>query len=242
MSISMKELGARAVLQELRLDVISNNLANVNTTGFKEDTVAFRIPSQGVVGTTRERWIWDPYKTAETTIQLSQGQLRETGGPLDLALHGDGFFCVQGEFGEEYTRRGDFKVNAEGVLVTAGGLPVLGRRGEIRLRGGDVQVDDRGNIIAGGVPVDAIKIVDVEDPAMLSKSGDAMYRLHEDEKPVEADNVTVRQGFLESSNVQPIKAMTDMIDVLRTYESYNKILQVLNETTQKSINEVGRLK
>jgi flagellar basal-body rod protein FlgG len=214
----------------------------VNTNGFKEDKVAFRIPSGGVAGTSRERWISDPYRTVQTWIHMDQGQLRETRGPLDFALHGDGFFCVRTDSGEEYTRRGDFTVNADGLLVTAEGLPVLGRQGEIRLEAGAVYVDDQGNITVDGIPAGAIKIVDIEDHEMLSRSGDSRFRLPEDVEPLENQDVTVKQGFLEASNVNSIKAMTDMIDVLRTYESYNKIIQVLNETTQKSINEVGRLK
>jgi flagellar basal-body rod protein FlgF len=242
MSMSMKQIGARAVLQELRLGVITNNLANMNTTGFKEDSVVFRLPTHGVSAESPERWIWDPYRTTRTRIRLHQGQMRETGNPLDLALNGNGFFCVETGAGEEYTRKGDFTVNGDGVLVTSEGLPVIGRQGEIRLEPGVVHVDDQGNITVDGNPAGAIRIVDVGDPGMLRKSTDTRFNLPEDVEPVEIQAAIVEQGFLEGSNVNSIKAMTDMIEVLRGYESYNKVIQVLNETTQKSINEVGKLK
>lgn len=239
----MKELGARAVLQELRMNVLSNNLANINTSGFKEDAVAFRIPSQGFAGSSNEKWIMDPYQTAATRIHMAPGQLRETGNPLDLSIHGNGFFCINTASGEEYTRNGSFTVDGQGRLVTPEGFPVLGRQGqEIRLEAGFVHVDDAGNITVDGVPSGRLRIVQPDDPGLLRKSADTRFSLPEDAVLVEMENPVVKQGFLESSNVNSIRAMTDMIEVLRGYETYHKIIHVLNEANQKSINEVGKLK
>ena len=239
-----------ALAYQKRLEVLANNLSNINTVGFKEDKTAFRIsgsPKSTEQGSKETSISGKPqnfpyYLPFWTKTDFSAGQLKSTGNPLDLALEGDGFFCVETPEGVRYTRKGVFTLNQDGVLVTQEGLPVLGRNGRIYINGQDIIVDVEGNITVDGNPVDSLKIVDFNQPYALEKVGNTLFA-PADPSVTEnrSEGVKVRQGFIELSNVDAINVMTEMIDVMRGYESYQKVIQFLSETTWKTINEVGRL-
>ena len=226
-----------------RLDVLANNLANINTPGFKQDRLVFRVPvepeKEGGSQTSYLQGSASPIPSGART-DFSQGVLRHTDNPLDLALDGTGFFCIQTPGGKHYTRNGRFTVNEDGVLATMGGYPVLGKGGEIRIDGSDVSVDEEGNVSVDGNEVGTLKVVSVFQPASLKKMGNTLFASGgSDEK--EAEGVKIREGYLETSNVNSIKVMTEMIDISRSYESYQKTIQFLNDATKKSVGEVGRL-
>jgi len=244
--------GAGAIAQQLRMEVLANNLSNLNTVGFKEDRTVFRsylsgwldrakYPSaQSSLG--RERASNIKVGLEETATSFSPGQLKHTGNPLDLALEEGGFFCVQKAEGIHYTRKGNFALDERGILVTHEGLPVLGRRGEITIDGKEIVVDLEGNVVVDGARVDTLRIVDFPKPYALEKVGDNFFfpvNAALDEKP--AEGVKVNQGFVELSNVNPVRAMTEMIEALRGFEAYQKLIQSASELTSKAINEVGRL-
>jgi len=177
-----------------------------------------------------------------TRTSFSPGQLKHTGNALDLGLDGNGFFCVKTPEGVQYTRKGNFSLNQEGVLSTQEGLPVLGNGGEIKIDGRDIVVDVEGNISVDGKQIDTIKIADFPQPYALEKVGDTLFvpidpRVSEDI----AEGVKVSQGFIELSNVDAVRVMTEMIEVLRAYESYQKVIRSVDEITSKAINEVGTL-
>ena len=239
--------GARA--QEIRLEVLSNNIANVNTVGFKEDRV-FRIPatpSSGLEEISSASLEATPLSDNSsppicTFTNFEQGHMKGTGNALDVALDGEGFFSIQMPDGIQYTRKGNFLLNSNGTLVTQEGYPVLGKGGsEIQISGHEVVVASSGAVIVDGVEVDSLNIVDFADKKKLLKKGESLYSpIDPNDKGSPAEKTMVQQGFIEASNVDSIKAMTEMIDVIRGYESYQKILQSMNETNSKT-NEIGKL-
>jgi flagellar basal-body rod protein FlgG len=236
--------------QEMRLEVLSNNMANANTVGFKEDKV-FRIPSmpssdrENIPRESLKDWSVNNISTLPvgTFINFDQGSMKETGNALDVALDGEGFFAVQTSRGIQYTRKGDFVLNSNGTLVTQQGYPVLGKGdSEIQISGKDVVVDATGAVIVDGAEVDSLKIVDFANKKGLLKNGDSLYSpIDSTDQGIPAEKAIVQQGFIEGSNVDSIKMMTEMIDVIRGYESYQKVLQSINETNSKTVNELGRL-
>jgi flagellar basal-body rod protein FlgF len=239
-----------ALTQEMRLDVLSNNMANANTVGFKEDRI-FRIPAApspdggNTPGTTPGDAPLNNLSILPvgTFTNFDQGQLKETGNALDVALGGEGFFSVQTPQGIQYTRKGNFVLNSDGALVTQEGYPVQGKGGgEIRITGQKVVVDASGAIIVDGVEADSLKIVDFANKKGLLKTGDSLYGPTDpNDQGSAVEKTLVQQGFIEESNVDSIKIMTEMIDVIRGYESYQKVLQSMNDTNSKAVNELGKL-
>jgi flagellar basal-body rod protein FlgG len=175
------------------------------------------------------------------------GALKQTGNDFDLAIVGNGFFCVQGPDGERYTRKGDFTLNDDGILVTRDGWPVLGNSGEITIdskanphRHAKFVVDNQGDVAVDGKMVDKLKIVDFAELRSLVKTGDTLFKAS-GAPAAEAEDVQVSQGFIETSNVDAVKMMTEMIEVLRGYESYQKIIQSSDETYSQAIEKIGNL-
>ncbi len=183
-----------------------------------------------------------------TRTDFSPGQLKQTGNAFDLAIDGNGFFCIQTPGGVQYTRKGNFTLNHEGVLANQEGLPVLGNGGKIKFTDAkDFIVDKEGNISIyreeeGREEIDTLKIVSFAAPHSLKKVGNTLF------KPAgpgiieeKAEGFGINQGFIELSNVNAIRVMLEMIEVLRGYESYKKIIQSVDDVTSKAINEVGQL-
>ncbi len=244
-----------ALNYQKRLEALSNNLANVNTAGFKQERPFFRVPKPdeakagGAMGTPPGRS--EPEAALirrramiafETRSDFSQGQLRRTGNPFDLGIEGRGFFAVQTGQGVAYTRKGSFTLDANGTLVTGEGRPVLGQGGEIQITGGKMAVDTEGNVYDDGNLVDRIRIVDFADPQGLVRSGDTLFAARGAGTVAEpVEEARISQGYLELSNVDPMRTMTEIIEVVRGFESYQKVIQAVDQATGKTINEVGRL-
>lgn len=252
MSEAIYTVGSGSILQQMRLEVLANNLANVNASGYKVERPVFKAFLPG--GEEAAAGAVDP-DTGEPTvmaknyhvefvgtrIDFTKGQLKMTGSPLDFALIGNGFFSVGTPDGVEYTRSGAFSLNGDGVLVTHDGQPVMGEGGEIRINGNSVTVDESGAIKVDGVQVDRFAIVDFEDRSRLKKIGNTRFQAEEDMNPVPApEDLRVKQAHLELSNVNVIKSMSEMIDVLRTYEAQQKTIKAVTDMNIKAINDVGR--
>lgn len=244
-SIYMATSGAE--VQRLRLQILSNNLANINTAGFKEDRAVFRLPEQGLDSANDPR---DPLSDSATSFSsvipmtthtnYAHGPIQRTGNPLDLAIEGKGFFSVQTDQGVRYTRNGSFTINPEGVLSTQDGDPIMGEGGEITIDGSDVSFDGSGNVIVDGILTDKLKIVTFSDTKALQKIGRSLFRLDENkgaEEPLAFGGV--QQGFLEGSNVNAVKVMTELIEVQRGYESYQKMIKTMDEMASRVISGVG---
>jgi len=246
-----------ALAYEKRLQIISNNLANSNTVGYKQDHGRFRIIDLSALpeGSTQNSVPLNPAQTDlfwnrfNVYTDHTSGSLKNTGNDFDLALVGKGFFCVQTPDGIHYTRKGDFTLDENGVLVTRNGWPVLGESGEISVDSEEnphqykkFSVDEEGNISVDGNQVDSLRLVDFPQPYNLTKVGEALFK-PADSGPggTQAEGIRVSQGFIELSNVDAVKMMTEMIEVLRGYESYQKIIRSVDEVNSKAINEIGQM-
>ncbi len=252
-SIYMSATGALAY--EKRLQLLSNNLANVNSVGFKKDRGRFRAFDMDALTSANTRPVnWQQSQAPEYWMQystytdFSSGKIKKTGNPFDLALSGAGFFGVQTPDGIQYTRRGDFTVNEDEVLVTQDGWPVLGQGGEIKLKiakpAGDIRefsVSEDGYVTVDGSQVDRLRIIDFSQSHALEKAGHNYYRALKPNALQDLDEgLKVSQGFLEMSNVDTVRMMTEMIEVLRGYESYQKMMRSIDDMNARLINDVGR--
>lgn len=244
MSGTIYQAAAGALLQQMRLDMLSNNLANVNTSGFKADQPIFRIPQAEMpdppaMGPGRI----SPYAPPmEARTDFRGGALTRTGNPLDVAIAGKGFFEVQTPEGPKFTRKGNFTVNAEGVLSTPEGWPVVGQGGEIAIDGGRVEINERGEVFVDGEGVGELQIVDFAEPYALTKQGDTLFVPQQGEaaQAIAPEEMHLVPGHLESSNVDPIRTMTEIIETMRVFEAYQRIIRTADEATAKTVNEVGK--
>lgn len=247
--------------EQKRLDVISNNMANANTTGFKKQGVTSQSFDDELTLRIHDNNSYTPLnrrignmslgvKIGETYHDLSQGSLRETGNTYDLALSGDGFFTIQttnkqGVTSTKYTRDGSFTVNQEGYLVTKDGDYVLDTNGDrIQIPGAQtaesVAFDANGNVLVNGQQVATLGIASFANPQALLLYGENMYDATE-AAGLQESNATVHQGYLEMSNTNVIEEMVDMITITRAYEAGQKMIQSVDTTLQKSANEIGRV-
>ncbi|CAN2040084.1 Flagellar hook-basal body protein [Candidatus Magnetomoraceae bacterium gMMP-15] len=214
----------RATLsQEIQFDMVANNLANIQTPGFKKDSLSFDKTLSEVMRT-----------------DFSQGSMKNTDNTFDIALEGDAFFTIQTEAGVRYTKNGNFTLNNEKILVTQNGDPVLGESGPIEIDGSEISIDPNGEIKVDGTRVDNFALASFNNSENLKKEGSSYYTGNPGSiKDVE--DIRILQGFLESSNVNVVEEMVKMTQAHRTYESYQKMLQTLIETDVKATTEVGKL-
>ncbi len=223
--------GSRAMEQ---LDTVSNNLANINTTGFKEMVIkemSQRLDENG--GDSNHLFVFPRFK--ESILNLSQGSLKWTQNPLDFAIEGKGFFVVQRGNQQLLTRNGHFLINNDGYLVDQNGHYVLDiAQKPIRVDGkGTISVSEDGKVFQDGENVATIMIKNYDKIKIL---GDTYYEPQGDE--IAAD-YKVRQGYLESSNINPLLEMTDMIVAQRRFDMYSNMIKSLDQLNQKT-NEIGR--
>jgi flagellar basal-body rod protein FlgG len=233
------------IVAQQRLDVLTNNLANVNTAGFKRDRMVFesvlgavKNPSQAVESLTNAPVL----SGTSFATDFSAGPLKQTGNTLDLALEGDGFFVVNTPEGRAFTRQGNFHLDSGGKLVNSEGYEVLANGGPVTINGGKVDVDGKGGIFVDGNQVASLEVVDFPKPYTLQKAGGVQFMpagSGADEQP--ARNTGIRQGFLEESNVNPLLEMAQLIETNRYYESCVKMVQSYDNLASKAANELGKL-
>ena len=246
MSGGMYLAAAGALVQQMRLEMLSNNVANINTIGYKAEKSVFSVPPETPAAENESARgphpSLSPYAPPFlTVIDFSQGAIRQTGNPLDVAIDGDGFFSVQTPQGVQYTRQGSFTLNADGVLVTQDGYPVLGEGGEISLEEGIVEIDEQGTVYVDGDDVGRLQITELADARSLKKVGNGRFAMSTTAAPgIRPENTFLRQGHIEAANVNPVQAMTEMIETSRAFEAYQKVIQSADEATSKSISDVGR--
>lgn len=225
-----------------RLDIISNNLANANTAGFKKDRMAFESLLALRAGEAPEKaglvQAGNIYFTDYTA-----GPVKQTGNTLDLAIEGDGFFAVNTAEGRAYTRQGNFQRNAAGRLVTNEGNEVVGSGGgPITINGSRVEIGAKGEVKVDGVQVATLEVVDFPKPYALQKAGSALFVPSDPQaapQPVPA--VTVKQGYLEESNVSVVQEMVQMIEANRYFEACQRVVKSYDDAAGKAANDVGRI-
>ncbi|HOO27227.1 MAG TPA: flagellar basal-body rod protein FlgF [Lachnospiraceae bacterium] len=248
--------------EQRRVDVLTNNMANSATTGFKKEgttSEAFKDVLAYKIKDTSEPWgaktlgtMNMGVKIGENYTDYSQGALHETGNTFDLALSGDGFFAVEftakgedGEAGEtsvKYTRDGSFTLNADGELVTKDGDYLLDVDGDhiVLDPTQEFSVDRMGNIMQDDENVGQIQITDFEDYDYLEKYGENYFQTVDGAAEQDAD-AAVYSGYLESSNVQIVQEMVDLITYTRAYETNQKMIQAFDETLSTAVNDVGKV-
>lgn len=229
------------MIQQKNLDIIANNLANANTVGYKGDMPVFRT-----FNASRQvppAWTPDFVALTDQAVDFSQGPLMKTENPLDIAIAGEGFFEIQTPQGLRYTRKGDFAITDDGNVVTQGGDFLMGEEGPVVLTEGEIDIDQEGVIWVDGNRQQRIRVVTFPGTDTLVKEGDATFAWPGKGSEVRlSDQVDVRQGYLESSNVNPVREMVHMIDAIRTYEVQQKVIHSFDDTRRKVVEEVGRLR
>lgn len=232
---------SRQMTLQRQLDIAANNLANVDTAGFKLEQLMLQSdPLRPQAGGSR----LDPIKYViddGVARSFAPGALDATDRKLDFAIDGDGFFQVRTAQGVRYTRDGRFTLDAENKLVTQGGDAVLDDGGsEITLdpNKGEVSVAKTGQISQGGAPGPKVGVVRFADKGRLSKTGEEMFTTAEAAAP--AADAQVRQGYLEKSNVQPVLEITHLIEITRSYERVASMMNSAHELSRSAVQRLGK--
>jgi len=220
-----------------RLEVISNNLANASTPGFKGDQIQFesvlaavKNPTQGPV-----------FSNEQFFTDFTAGSLQKSDNVLDLALDGDGFFVLNTPQGTAYTRQGNFHRGAGGRLVNADGYEVQGKNGPISVAGGRIDIGATGVVTVDGVAAGTLAQIDFPKPYALSKAGGGLFVPADPQAPTTPAAAEVKQGYLEGSNVKVIVEMARMIEASRYFESCAKAVKSYDDLTAKAANELGKV-
>jgi len=234
---------SRQMTLRRELDIVANNIANADTTGFKVEQL---LLGEEIGERARNAFIRPGVSfVLDNGIgrDYGQGGLEQTGRNLDFAIEGEGaFFKLNDGAGEAYTRDGAFTLDPEGRLTTGGGAAVQGDGGEIILDRslGEPAVAPDGTISQSGNPVGRISIVRFDALAALEKGGDGLYRNASNASAIEATDARVRQGMLEGSNVNPILEITNLIEIQRAYESVTRMIEGTKDLSRRAVERLGR--
>jgi len=249
-------------LQQTRIDTLANNLANVNSSGFRQiltrvsEVGASEINNQGDEGMATtdvsklprieggpDNWAQTNPLVISHATDVRRGPVSSTGRDTDVAIMSRGFFAVESEGGEKYTRAGSFTLDAQKQLITPDGLPVLGEGGPIKLEGDSFSIESGGMVMVDGAPVARLKIVDFGDPTKLEHVGNNLLRAPEglEPQPVPADEIIVAQGHLEGSNVNAIDTLVAMISAQRAFEVQQKTLTTEDDMLSKTVNKLPQV-
>lgn len=232
---------SRQVALQRQMDVVANNLANVNTTGFKAEQLLFE---EYVMPVARDRdfaWPDQPLSYTQdwsTRHDLAGGAVVQTGNPLDVAVQGEGFLAVMTPAGERWTKSGALQIDADGVLVNFDGFPVLGDGGEITFDATetDIAIAPDGAISSSAGIKGRLQLVEFADPQELVREGSNLYS---GGAPIEPTRTRLMQGALEKSNVSGITEMTEMIRVSRAYQSLASMMQRQDEIRRSAVQRLG---
>jgi flagellar basal-body rod protein FlgF len=244
---------SRQMVLERQMDVVANNVANVNTTGFKADRSLFAehlMPGahEDNFVSGRDRRL--SYVNDRATFHdFSQGAAEQTKNPLDVAIDGGGFFVVQTPSGERYTRDGSFQINNQGQLVNASGYPVLGGGGPITFQQTDKQIniasDGNVTVVEGTNRIDSVRgklrLVSFAQAQRLQKEGSNLYSAADGATAAPDTTSRVRQGFIEKSNVNSVLEMSRMIEVTRTYTQISALLQQQSDLHKSALDKLAEV-
>ena len=237
------------IAAEQRQDIIANNLANVSTPGYKR----LQPVQLGFYEVFSARALHPFYfnqeaapgggvKSVESFTNLSAGSLRITEDPLSLALTGPGYFVVQTPNGDRYTRNGQFMVDADGHLATAEGYKVLSSTGApLEVSGGFISITREGNVLVDGLAAGELQLIEFQNPERLLREGDNIYSASDEvlEQSAAATETTIAHGAVEMSNVQLPVEMSNMMLGMRAYEANQRVIQAIDESTSRLIDQVA---
>lgn len=239
-AIEISELG---MINDLRLlNMISNNIANVNTMGFKRDmpiSEPFAAQLQDSLASLQLGRQVDLVPELKPLVDFSAGALRQTSNPLDLAIEGDAYFELSGQSGLRYSRQGSFSLDATGRLVNGSGYALMGEDGEILLQGGRVSIDREGNVLEEGKVAGRIKLAHFADTSTLQKAEDGVFMASSSPQVVADSSASVRQGYLESANVDVMKEMVKMIMTARHFETTQRVMRGYDDMINSAIDTIA---
>jgi flagellar basal-body rod protein FlgF len=229
-----------------RQDVIANNVANADTVAFKPDLSYTRerpVAREELGATTPAKFLLERLGggvlAADTITDFAQGDLRQTGGPLDVAIEGEGFFAVADADGERFTRDGRFQRDDRGRLVDLDGRPVLSDRGRhITLGEGPVVISANGAVSVAGSKVARLRLVAPPTDALL-KQGDNLYRLADGAATPKTANATVKHGFVEGSGVNPITSLADLVESGRSVQAAARFIDLHDRMMELAVNRIS---
>jgi len=240
--------------EQKRLDVISNNLANSATVGFKKEGATSQSFKDVLTIKVRDDH-GDSYignmnlgvKIGEIYTDYTQGSVRETGNTYDMAIEGDGFFTIaytdaNGNTSTRYTRAGEFMITKEGYVVTSEGQHLMGESDwlQVPVDAAEVVIDTDGTVYADGTAVDVVKLTDFENYDYLKKFGETMYQPVQGAVEKEATG-SVLQGYTEQSNVNVVSEMVNLINITRAYEANQKVIKAMDDLLQIDVSSVGKI-
>ncbi len=235
---------SRQIALQRQMNVVANNIANINTTGFKVETLLFeeyKMPIARDKDFTGSDQTLSYTQDWATIHNFTGGSVTQTGNELDISLQGDGFLSIETASGEQYTRNGELKINNEGLLVTNNGDPVLSEGGQIRFASNEknITIDSLGYISTDTGAKGRLKIVTFESPQSLTREGDNLFG---GTNPIQDLNTKVTQGSIERSNVSSVLEMAKMIEISRAYQSLAKIQKSHDDLRRSAIQKLGTLK
>jgi flagellar basal-body rod protein FlgG len=246
MSYNVLDIAGAAAVKLNQLDLVSNNIANVITPGYKTEHMKASV-GDNVSDPTNDQ---TPQVSASVYVDFSQGALEKTGNNLDVAIQGEGFFEIQTPAGLAYTRAGNFTINQAGVLVDKSGNPVMGEGGMITISGDNtetgVRIAPSGMVKVYGAEVDGVeagtlKVVAFADSTKLKRSANGLFVDPGQAGLKTLEDKNIQSGYLELSNASAVKEMIQMIDIQRSFELYQKAIQTISEQDRLSVSRVGRL-
>src|SRR5262245_7233384 len=243
---------SRQIALQRELDVVANNIANVNTTGYKADNVVFHEHLMPVARANEFRGpdrVLSFVQDRATWLNLAQGPVQQTGNPLDVAISDNAFLTVQTPRGERYTRNGALQINATGQLVTSEGLPVIGQNGPIVFQAGDrnvaISTDGTISVREGNNTTDSLRgklrLATFDQPQRLEKDGSSTYAAPAGLQAQVPATVRVVQGAIEKSNVNGVIEMTRMVEVTRTYTQIAGMLQQQSDLRRSAIEKLAEV-
>ncbi len=227
---------SRQIALRNNMSIVANNIANMNTTGFRGQNPIFK------------EYISDPRYNGDALSfvqdygqykKTAQGSIEQTDNPFNIALNGPGFMAIQAPDGSVgYTRDGNFQKDAQGTLVSSAGYPIMGQGGPITIPSNatEISIDEKGVISDQNGIIGQLQIVEFDNIQQLKPIGNNIYAYDGNTK--NAEKTVVKQGFLEKSNVNPITEMTKMIEILRQYQSTQKLLEGEHERLRSAIRKL----
>lgn len=235
---------SRQMALQTRMNVIANNLANINTAGFKRDSVhleEFQMPVAEMTDLTGRDKTLSYVHDRAVLNNMSTGSMKQSGNELDVAINGKGWFSVNTPNGERFTRNGEFKLNNEGTLVTNAGYPIAGSAGSITFGPNETQITIArdGTISTNEGVKGQLRVVTFKDEQALNKEGFNLFKTDEQPTPLEQPNVM--QGMVEGSNVKPVLELTSMIETTRAYASQAKMMQKTEELKTEAMNKLAQV-
>ena len=236
---------AGSMYQMKRLDIIANNLANANTTGYRGDRIQFSAYLNQIQSNqfSRNRESLDEINQLMTTRTTHrQGGIIHTENATDMAINGEGFFALQTPNGVQYTRAGNFRLDTEGNLVSNEGYLVQSEGGAIQIRDGlPFEVDEQGNVYQGEDEVGRLQLVEVQNPETLQKVSGSRFKATSATRVATMEAPQIIQRSLEGSNVNPLREMGQLLQTSRAFESYQSVIGIINSINQQANNKLSSL-